>query len=48
MILLLYFGDIAGKEWGEMTNEEKLPYEKQSQEEQRKYELAMAEWRKVS
>ena len=31
-----------------MTNEAKLPYEKQSQEEQRKYEIAMAEWRKVS
>ena len=30
-----------------MTNESKLPYEKQSQEEQRKYEIAMAEWRKV-
>ena len=37
----------AGKEWGEMTNEAKLPYEKQSQEEQRKYDIAMAEWRKV-
>lgn len=37
---------LAGKEWGELSNEAKLPYEKQSQEEQRKYEIAMAEWRK--
>lgn len=37
---------LAGKEWSNMTNEAKLPYEKQSQEEQRKYEIAMAEWRR--
>lgn len=37
---------LAGKEWSELTMEEKTPYEQQSQEEQRKYEIAMAEWRR--
>ena len=38
----------AGEEWREMDDKEKAPYEQASQEEQKKYEKAMAEYRKVT
>lgn len=37
---------MAGEEWREMDDSEKMPYEKKSQEEQKKYELKLAEYRK--
>ncbi|KAH3820554.1 hypothetical protein DPMN_122298 [Dreissena polymorpha] len=37
---------LAGEEWREMDDSQKMPYEKKSQEEQKKYEVAMANFRK--
>lgn len=38
---------LAGEEWREMDDSEKMPYEKKSQEGQKVYEVAMANFRKV-
>ncbi|KAL4226745.1 hypothetical protein ACF0H5_014725 [Mactra antiquata] len=38
---------MAGEEWREMNDSQKMPYEKKSQEEQKKYEVKMAEYRRT-
>jgi len=36
---------IAGEEWRELDDSQKMPYEKRSQEGQKKYEVAMTAYR---
>lgn len=38
---------MAGETWREMDDSEKLPYEQKSQEGQKRYEVAMQEYRKT-
>lgn len=38
---------IAGEEWRKMTDEVKKPYEKRNREEKKKYDVAIAEYKKV-
>lgn len=37
---------LAGEEWKKLSQAERAPYDKGAQEEQRKYEVKLAEWRK--
>lgn len=38
---------VAGEEWKKLSQADRAPYDKGAQEEQRKYEVKLAEWRKV-